>query len=159
MMRLTRLADSYFVMKSYGKAMDYYDRIIAKHNQTEDYAMFQRGMIQGLQGSPDNKISTLNEVLNRFPNSDFADDAAFEIAYTYYVKNDGDKAKSDLLSMVDKYPRSSYMPRALVTIGLIDYNADKEDLAVESFKRVIKDYPQTEEAKQALKANGENLYR
>jgi TolA-binding protein len=147
----TRLGDSYFVLKSYGKAMDYYDRIIAKHNKTEDYAMFQRGMIQGLQGSLDAKISTLNEVLSRFPNSDFADDASFEIAYTYFLKNDGDKAKSDLQAMIDKYPRSSYIPRALSTVGLIDYNADKEDLAVESFKRVIKDYPQTEEAKQALK--------
>ncbi|MES2278972.1 MAG: tetratricopeptide repeat protein [Bacteroidota bacterium] len=148
---ITRIADSYFVLKSYSKAMDYYNRIIAKHNQTEDYAMFQRGMIQGLQGSLDTKISTLNEVLNKFPNSDFADDAAFEIAYTYFLKNDGEKSKSDLMAMVEKYPRSSYIPRALVTMGLIDYNADKEDLAVESFKRVIKDYPSTDEAKQALK--------
>lgn len=147
----TRIADSYFVLKSYEKALTYYNRIIDRRSQGEDYALFQRGMIQGLQGSPDAKISTLNDVLNKFPNSDFADDAAFEIAYTYFIKNDGDKSKSDLLAMIDKYPRSSYIPRALVTIGLIDYNADKEDLAVESFKRVIKDYPSTEEAKQSLK--------
>lgn len=148
---ITRLGDSYFVMKSYGKAMDYYNRIISQHSQGEDYALFQRGMIQGLQGSPDTKISTLTDVLNKFPNSDFADDAAFEIAYTYYQKDNGETAKSDLLSMIEKYPRSSYIPRALVTTGLIDYNSDKEDLAIESFKRVIKDYPSTDEAKQALK--------
>jgi TolA-binding protein len=148
---ITRIADSYFVLKSYGKATEYYDKIIDKHSQGEDYALFQRGMIQGLQGSLDTKISTLTDVLSKFPNSDFADDAAFEIAYTYFVKNDGEQAKADLLDMIQKYPRSSYIPRALVTMGLIDYNADKEDLAVESFKRVIKDYPSTDEAKQALK--------
>lgn len=148
---IMRIADSYFVLKSYSKANDYYNKIIAKHSQGEDYAEFQRGMIQGLQGSPDAKISTLNEVLSKFPNSDFADDAAFEIAYTYYIKNDGERSKSDLQAMIQKYPRSSYIPRALSTIGLIDYNADREDIAIESFKQVIKDFPSTEEAKQALK--------
>src|SRR5205823_9431464 len=122
------------------------NRIIAQHTQGEDYALFQRGMIQGLQGSLDAKISTMNEVLSQFPNSDFADDASFEIAYTYFLKNDGDKAKAQLQAMIEKYPRSSYIPRAILTTGLIDYNANQDDAAVESFKKVIASYPQTDEA-------------
>jgi outer membrane protein assembly factor BamD (BamD/ComL family) len=58
--------------------------------------LFQRGIIQGLQGNPDAKIATLNSLLSQFPNSDYADDAAFEIAYAYFLKNDGERAKSDL---------------------------------------------------------------
>jgi TolA-binding protein len=146
-----RLADSYFVLKSYSKALEYYDKIIAKHNSSEDYALFQRGIIQGLQGSQDAKIATLTEVLNRFPNSDYADDASFEIAYAYFLKGDGPTAKSDLQAMIDKYPHSSYVPRALATMGLIDYNAGNDDAAVESFKKVIQDYSSTDEAKQSLK--------
>ena len=148
---ITRLGDTYFVLKEYSRALGYYNRIITEHGQGEDYALFQRGMIQGLQGSPDAKINTLNDVLSSFPNSDYADDASFEIAYTYFLKNDGDKAESGLQAMIEKYPRSSYIPRALVTIGLIDYNAGKDDMAVEAFKRVIRDYSSTDEAKQALK--------
>ncbi len=148
---VTRLGDSYFVLKNYGRALEYYDKIIAQHSAGEDYALFQRGMIQGLQGAPDTKISTLDDVLNKFPKSDYADDASFEIAYTYYLKNDSLKAKSGMLDMIQKYPTSSYVPRALVTIGLIDYNAGSDDLAIESFKRVVKDYSSTEEAKLALK--------
>jgi TolA-binding protein len=147
----TRLGDSYFVLKQYGKALDYYNRIIEKHNRGEDYALFQRGMIQGLQGAPDSKISTLNDVLGKFPTSDYADDASFEIAYTYFLKNDSTTAKTALLNMIQKYPHSSYVPRALVTIGLIDYNSGNDDLAIESFKRVIQDYSSTDEAKSALK--------
>jgi len=148
---ITRIGDSYFVLKSYGKAMEYYDRIISEHSKGEDYALFQRGMIQGLQSDPDAKISTLTDVLNKFPKSDYADDADFEIAYTYFLKNDGATAKADLQAMIQKYPRSSYIPRALVTIGLIDYTANNDDAAIESFKQVIKDYPSTDEAKLALK--------
>ncbi|HEY2582946.1 MAG TPA: tetratricopeptide repeat protein [Mucilaginibacter sp.] len=148
---VTRLGDSYFVAKEYGNALLYYNKIIEQHGKGEDYALFQRGMIQGLQGAPDTKISTLTDVLNKFPNSDYADDASFEIAYTYFLKSDGATAKSDLEAMIQKYPTSSYVPRALVTIGLIDYNADNDDLAVESFKRVVQDYSSTDEAKLALK--------
>jgi TolA-binding protein len=148
---VTRIGDSYFVLKSYDKALEYYNRIINQHIKGEDYALFQRGMIQGLQGSPDTKIATLKDLLNTFPKSDYADDADFEIAYTYFIKNDGPTAKTALQAMIQKYPRSSYIPRALITIGLIDYNAGSDDVAVESFKQVIKDYASTDEAKQALK--------
>jgi len=148
---ITRLGDSYFVMKNYSRALEYYNQIIEKHSPGQDYALFQRGMIQGLQNAPDTKISTLTDLLNTYPNSDYADDASFEIAYTYFLKNEGDKAKADLQAMVKKYPTSSYVSRAIVTIGLIDYNAGNDTLAVESFKTVIKDYSSTEEAKLALK--------
>jgi TolA-binding protein len=148
---ITRLGDSYFVLKEYSNALEYYNRIIEKHNKGEDYALFQRGMIQGLQGAPDAKINTLKDVLSEFPNSDYADDASFEIAYTYFLKNDGETAKTGLQNMIQKYPRSSYVPRALVTIGLIDYNAGSDSLAVGSFKQVIQDYSSSDEAKLALK--------
>jgi TolA-binding protein len=148
---VTRLGDSYFVLKDYGRALEYYNRIIERQRPDQDYALFQRGIIQGLQGSQDNKISTLTDVLNRFPNSDYADDASFEIAYAYFLKNDGPTAKTDLQAMIQKYPQSSYVPRALVTMGLIDYNAGNDSLAVNSFKQVVADYSSTDEAKQALK--------
>jgi TolA-binding protein len=154
---ITRLGDSYFVLKNYGKALEYYNRIIERHSQGEDYALFQRGMIQGLQSAPGTKIGTLTDVLSKFPKSDYADDASFEIAYTYYLQNDTLKAKSGMLDMIQKYPTSSYVPRALVTIGLIDFNAGSDDLAIESFKRVVQDYASTDEAKQALKQI-ENIY-
>jgi TolA-binding protein len=148
---ISRLGDSYFVLKSYENAMEAYNRIIARQSQDQDYALFQRGIIQGLQGNLDAKIGTLNDVLSRFPNSDYADDASFEIAYTYFLKNDGDRAKTDLQAMIQKYPRSSYVPRALTTIGLIDYNAGRDDEAVNSFKQVVADYSSSDEAKTALK--------
>ncbi|GGH16065.1 hypothetical protein GCM10007352_25230 [Mucilaginibacter phyllosphaerae] len=148
---ISRLGDSYFAIKSYGSALTNYDKIIVRHSQGQEYALFQRGIIQGLQGNPDAKISTLNNLLSQFPNSDYADDAAFEIAYAYFLKNDGDRAKADLNAMIQKYPRSSYIPRALTTIGLIDYNAGNDDEATNSFKRVVAEYSSSDEAKQALK--------
>src|SRR5690606_93218 len=80
-----RLADSYFVLKDYGTALGYYNRIINGNSASEDYAVFQRGMIQGLQGMNDEKIATHQLLLQEFPRSNYADDAGFEIAYTYFI--------------------------------------------------------------------------
>lgn len=152
-----RLADSYFVNKNYGEAMSNYNKIINGKLTGEDYALFQKGMIYGLQKQDDTKIATMQSLLSKFPNSNYADDAGFETAYTYFNKGDFDKSKSDLVDLVAKYPRSSYVPRALVTIGLVQYNQDQDDSALESFKKVIRDYPSTPEAKQALESI-KNIY-
>ena len=152
-----RLADSYFVNKNYGDAMVNYNKIINGKLTGEDYALFQRGMIQGLQKQDDAKIATMQSLLRQFPGSNYADDAGFETAYTYFNKGDFDKSKSDLVDLVAKYPRSSYVPRALVTIGLVQYNQDQDDAALESFKKVIRDYASSVEAKQALESI-KNIY-
>jgi TolA-binding protein len=145
-----RLADSYFVNKEYSRAMTNYNKIINGSLTGEDYALFQKGMIQGLEKDDNAKIATMQALLNEFPRSNYADDAGFETAYTYFNKGEFDKSKSDLIALVAKYPRSSYVPRAYVTIGLVQYNQDQEDAALESFKKVIAEYPSLPEAKDAL---------
>lgn len=152
-----RLADSYFVNKNYTDAMANYNKIINGKLTGEDYALFQSGMIKGLQQQDDAKITTMQSLLSKFPGSNYADDAGFETAYTYFNKGDFDKSKSDLVDLVAKYPRSSYVPRALVTIGLVQYNQDQDDAALESFKKVIRDYASSVEAKQALESI-KNIY-
>ncbi len=154
---MLRLADSYFVNKNYGDALSYYNRIISGKQTGEDYALFQRGMIQGLQKQDDAKIGTMQSLLKQFPNSNYADDAGFETAYTYFNKGDFEKSKTDLVGLVAQYPRSSYVPKALLTIGLVQYNQDQDDAALESFKKVIRDYPSTPEAKQSLESI-KNIY-
>ena len=146
-----RLADAYFGAKNYGDALSYYNRVINQNGTSEDYALFQRGVIQGLQNQPEAKIATLQSLLNQFPNSNYADDAGFEIAYTYFLMGQGEKAQTDLNTLIQKYPRSSYIPRALVTVGLVYYDQKNDQAALETFKKVVSDYKSTDEAQQALK--------
>ncbi|ADY52471.1 Tetratricopeptide TPR_1 repeat-containing protein [Pseudopedobacter saltans DSM 12145] len=146
-----RLADAYFGSKNYGAALSYYNRIIASKTSSEDYALFQRGVIEGLMNQPDTKIATLQSLLNKFPNSNYADDAGFEIAYTYFLIGQGEKSRSDLVALIEKYPRSSYVPRALVTIGLVYYDQQNDAAALDAFKKVVSEYKSTDEAQQAIK--------
>ena len=124
---------------------------------SQDYALFQRGIIQGLQGNNDAKIATLNSVIAKYPTSNYADDVSFEIPYTYFLMGQHDQAIAGLQTMVEKYPRSSYVPRALVTIGLVQYNQDNNEAALKTFQRVVDQYATTDEAKQAMRSI-ENIY-
>ena len=154
---ILRLADSYFVSKSYGNALSNYNKIIASRSTGEDYALFQRGMIQGLEDQDQAKIATMQDLLVQHPGSNYADDAGFETAYTYFKIGEFEKSRTDLTALISKYPNSSYVPRALVTIGLVQYNQDQDDEALVTFKKVISDYESTEEAKQSLESI-KNIY-
>ena len=154
---MARAADSYLAIKNYSKAASYYDRLIASGAQSQDYALFQKGILLGLQGDNQGKIATLNSVMEKYPKSNYADDVAFEIPYTYFLMGQHDQAIEGLQKMVEQYPRSSYVPRALVTIGLVQYNKDDNDNALATFQRVVNQYPTTDEAKQAL-GSIENIY-
>lgn len=154
---IARLADSYFGMKNYGKALEQYNRLISAKAPSQDYALFQRGIIQGLQGDNTGKLATLQSVVRMFPKSNYADDVAFEVPYTYFLMGNYDGAIGGLQKMVQDYPRSSYVPRALVTIGLVQYNKDDNAAALKTFQRVVDQYATTDEAKQAMRSI-ENIY-
>jgi len=154
---IARLGDSYFSMRNYGRAMQYYDRLINSKAPSQDYALFQRGIIQGLQGNNEAKLSTLRSVVEQFPSSNYADDVAFEIPYTYFTMGDYDTAIAGLQEMIAAYPRSSYAPRALMTIGLVQYNKDDTEAAMATFRKVVEEHATTDEARQALRSI-ENIY-
>lgn len=149
---IARLGDSYLTMRDYGRANQYYDQLINSKAPNQDYALFQRGIIQGLEGDNQTKMSTLRSVTDQFPNSNYADDVAFEIPYTHFTMGDYDTAIEGLQRMIEKYPRSSYAPRALMTVGLVQYNQGDRETAMATFGRVVEEHSTTGEARQALRA-------
>lgn len=154
---IARLGDSYLSLRNYGRANQYFDQLINSKAPNQDYALFQRGIMFGLQDDNETKISTLQSVVEQFPGSNYADDVAFEVPYTYFTMGDYDTAIEGLQKMVKKYPRSSYVPRALITIGLVQYNKGETEEAKASFRKVVEQHATTDEARQALRSI-ENIY-
>ncbi|ERJ58708.1 tetratricopeptide repeat protein [Sphingobacterium paucimobilis] len=154
---IARLGDSYLATRNYQRANQYYDRLINSKAPNQDYALFQHGIIQGLQGDNEAKVKTLRSVVEKFPTSDYADDVAFEIPYVYFLAGNYEDAIKGLEKMIKKYPRSSYVPRALLTIGLVQYNQDNTEAAMATFQKVVTGYSTTREAAQAMRSI-ENIY-
>ncbi|MBE0637524.1 MAG: tetratricopeptide repeat protein [Bacteroidales bacterium] len=147
---LIRIGDCYFITKNYAQSISFYEQAVNKNARESDYALFQKALSEGVQGRSDQKISSLQNMLNRFPQSSYADDATYEIAETYLLRNDNRNALDWFAKVTSLYPNSSYLYKSLQKTGMIHYNQNNYDQALEVLKRLVSNYPNSTEARDAL---------
>ncbi|MBR1631300.1 MAG: tetratricopeptide repeat protein, partial [Paludibacteraceae bacterium] len=148
---LNRVADCYFVNRSYAQAENYYNKTIATGKSGADYAMLQRGIVLGLMKRNADKVQQLEKLAKQYPRSDYADDALYEIARTYTVSMDNNAKGIDAYNrLLTNYPNSKLTPKAALEIGMIYANNRQYDNAIKAYKQVIGKYPGTEESYIAL---------
>ena len=117
-MPITGLADCYFMKTNYTEAIEYYDRCIASGKADVDYAMFQKGFTLGLLDRTLEKVEVLSQLINEQAQSNFVDDALFEIARSYVVLGRQEEAQAYYERVVSEHPNSSYTNKALNQLGL-----------------------------------------
>ncbi|MFO7935067.1 MAG: tetratricopeptide repeat protein [Bacteroidales bacterium] len=152
-----RVADCYFVQKDYWQAIEFYDLAIESGQADSDYAMLQKGFTMGLLDRPQEKVQVLTRLTRELPESNFVDDALFEIGRSYVVLNDPMEAQQYYRELVNEHPNSSYANKALNQLGLIYYNSGDYDRAMEYYQQVATGYPGTPEADNAL-TSIKNIY-
>jgi TolA-binding protein len=145
-----RIADCYFVMHNYNKALDSYELIVLKKLNGADYALYQQAMILGVESKHQQKVSTLKTLTQTYPKSQYIDDAIFEIANVNLQTENYIEALQGFQNIIDNYPRSSYIRKAMLNKGLCYYNMSKDDQALDAFKVLITDYSSSDEARNAL---------
>jgi TolA-binding protein len=147
---LLRIGDSYFISKDYNSAIDFYDRAIALNSRDVDYAMFQKAVAQGVTGKFDAKITSLRELLRRFPNTTYADNARYELGNTYVILDNNVLALQFYNEVITRHPNSSYVKSAMLKTGLIHFNQNQDERALAMFRQVVEKYPGTSESQDAL---------
>jgi tetratricopeptide (TPR) repeat protein len=146
-----RLADSRFVTTKYATALEAYDKAIVLKTVDADYAAFQKAICYGFMGKNDKKITNFNQFLKTYPNSQYRDDALFELANTYTAENETTSSIKTYDQLIAENNNGSYASKAILRQGLIYYNADKDEQALTKFKKVVADFPKSEEALEAVK--------
>lgn len=152
-----RLADGYFVIKTYDKALFNYNKIINEKQSGADYALFQKGMILGLQNKLNDKVVTMQTLLSTYPKSSYADDAYYETGSAQFVMNNISDAIANFMQLINNFKGSRYVSKAKLSLGLIYYNQSDDQRSLSMYKSVITDYPGSDEAKEALLAI-KNIY-
>jgi len=145
-----RLGDSRFVTSKYWPAMDAYNKVVENKSVDADYAAFQKAISYGFVGKNDKKIEDFNKFLQSFKNSQYRDDALFELGNTYVNENKNDLAIKTYDQILSENKTGTYAAKAVLRQGLIYYNDDKDDLAITKFKKVTADFPRTPEAMEAV---------
>lgn len=148
----TRIADFYLKENNYKNASKYYTSAL-RTDDNMDYAAYQLGIVEGLNKGPVDKIVILEEFEAKYPESEYRDDALFEIGNSYFSLNKRNDALIAFNKLLADYGEESPMARkTLLRKGLISYNAGDVDEAIASYKEVFKLSPNAEEKKEALAA-------
>lgn len=144
-----RTADCYFMQKDYTRAKSMYDNVIKLSWPAEDYATFQNAMLAGVK-SANEKISLMNTMIRKFPNSSLVTDANMEIANTYMGDERFRESIPFLSNVIKTSGNASLVPQAYLKLGTAYYNIDNNTEALKQFKILIDKYPSSPEAEDAL---------
>jgi len=149
---LMRCGDCYFKANNYDEAVKYYNEAINSKHAGYEYAIYQKAIIEGLRGNNVDKILALEQLIAEFPQSEYTDDALFQLGNTYQDLGKFNDAVKPLSRLVTNYPNSSVYNQALLKLGLITYNQGDYDQAIKYYKDVFNHNPDETEALAALKA-------
>ena len=154
---LNRVGDCYFIERSFAKAEDYYSRAVNASPNTSDYPMFQSAYIDGLKKDYSEKIKKMERLIGTYPNSEYVDDALYEMGRAYLMLENNNNAIVTYQRLIKQFPNADLARKAALEIGMIYYNMSNEAKAIEAYKNVIQTYTGSEEAYTALESL-ESLY-
>lgn len=145
-----RLADCYFMVREYDKAIEGYNNAINLKAIDSDYAQYQKAICYGVQGLYDKKINVLKDFLQTYKGSRYTDMVLFEMGLTYNILSNDEMALKCYTQMVDQYPNSIFVKKALLKIGLVHFNKGNNQKALDVLKQLAEKYSGTPEAVEAL---------
>jgi len=151
-----RMADCYYMNRDFKTAVPMYNKVLEYSWPASDYATFQKAMVAGVN-SPTEKISLLNGLIRKYPNSDLVVDANMEIANTYLSNEQYRESISYLNVVITSNGSDGLKPRALLRSGLANYNLGNNAEALSKYNELLKKYPNSVEAQEALD-NAKSIY-
>lgn len=87
--------------------------------------------------------------LDRYPQSEYADNAQYWLGESYYVTRNYPIALEAFQGLLDKYPDSLKVPDSLLKVGYTHYELKQWDLARAALTQVQEQYPNTTVARLA----------
>jgi len=94
-------------------------------------------------------VDAFNDLLRRYPQGQFSDNARYWLAETYYVQRNYPAALAEFDRLVQLSPTSGKVPAAMLKIGYIQYEQEAYDQARAALQQVVAQYPDSTEARLA----------
>ena len=146
-----RLGDCAFYKRQFAQAnLAYTQAANLATNETTAYALYQQGIIAGLQQHFEEKEALMHRVRTEYPTSAQASAAYYQEARALVDQKRNDQATRVFqdLRVIDK--TSEWSRKAAAEIALLYYQDKKFAEAIEAYKYVLINYPGTDEATMAL---------
>lgn len=155
---LNRIGDCYLYSRNFSEAERYYSQAVNQEPANADYSEFQKAFVLGLQRNYAGKVSALNDMMKKYPNSEYVDDALYEKSRALVMQDKEREAIIVLEQLLREYPSSNLNAQAGTQLGQLYFNTNNAQKSIEAYKRVINNYPNSEEARISIKSL-ESVYK
>ncbi|MBU8882418.1 tetratricopeptide repeat protein [Kaistella sp. DKR-2] len=144
-----RLADTYYADNQLNEAIAIYD----KAENADDYTLFQKGMALGFKGDTEAKISTLKKLITQYRNSEYVDDAQYEIATAYAANDDFSNSNDYFGQVIRNSSDKDLVANAQIYRAQNYIDLNQNDKALSEFKSLGNQYRNTAYASKIVQAS------
>lgn len=155
---LNRLGDCNLYSRNFAAAEKYYAQASSNGSTGADYADYQRAFVLGLQHNYSGKVTALDAMIKKYPNSSYKNDALFEKASTQILMNKDGDAINTLNVLLANDPRPDLAQEAGILLGQTYYNNSNNIKAIEAYKGAVAINPNSENGRAAIQSL-EGLYK
>ena len=118
-----RAGDGLFKRNQYNDAIKFYNEAVDRRYKGFVYALYQKAIIEGLRGNTVDKIVALEDIVEKYPKSEYTDEALLQLGITYQEIGKLSEATQPLKKLVNEFKgKSGNINQGLIRLGLITYN-------------------------------------
>lgn len=143
-----RLADTYYANNNLNEAIAIYD----KAENADDYTLFQKAMALGFKGDTESKISSLKNLISKYPSSEYVDDANYEIATSYAAQDDFATSNTYFDKVIKGSPDKDLVANAQIYRAQNFIDLNQNDKALSELKALGNQYKNTAYAGKIVQA-------
>lgn len=143
-----RLADTYYAENDLDKAIKIYDT----SESTEDYTLFQKAMALGFKGDNVQKINALQNLIKNYPDSDYQDDAYYEIGVAYATDSEFKKSNQSFEKVINISNDKDLVTQAEIYQAQNYYDLGTPDKALKELDKLGQKYKNTSYAPKIVQA-------
>ena len=147
---LNRMGDVHYSARRFAEAAENYSSAAAAGTRSSGYSRYQYAIALGAQGKTAEKLTALQNIVERGNAGDYNDDAAYELGRTYVSQERFTDGARALESFVGKYPSSPYRIQALTDLGLVYRNLGDDARALARYEQVVESDPSSPQARDAV---------
>ncbi|NWF49531.1 MAG: tetratricopeptide repeat protein [Ignavibacteriaceae bacterium] len=141
-----RLADSYYGNKNYEASSKIYKELFQTGGSAIDnpYVYYQYAQALFKSGNSSQAINEFRNLQQKFPASEYSDEALFTVGWIYFQQNNFDASINSYKEVLVKYPSSNLAPIVHYSIGDAYFNMAIYDSAITNYQRVLTRFPGSE---------------
>jgi TolA-binding protein len=138
---LIRLGDVFYVQKKFDEAANTFRRAVREGNKSTDYSYYRLGVVLNFQNKNNDAISELNQVINKFPNSLYFEDALYQKSQINMEETRYAEARDGFTQLINSRPNSPFIPYALEGRAVANFSLRNYDQTINDYKKILENHP------------------